>query len=83
MENHEFQVLKAFNFQKYKLDIIVCENTDLSQNNLETQDIDIKKIFKSKLYKLMTDNKYKLINIVNSDLVFCRKKNDKRYRIYN
>ena len=48
-----------------------------------TQDIDIKKIFKSKLYKLMTDNKYKLINIVNSDLVFYRKKNDKRYRIYN
>ena len=31
----------------------------------------------------MTDNKYKLINIVNSDLVFYRKKNDKRYRIYN
>ena len=83
VENHEFSVLKNFNFEKYKIDIIVCENTDLSQNNLETQDINIKKIFKSKLYKLMTDNKYKLINIVNSDLVFCRKKNDKRYRIYN
>jgi hypothetical protein len=83
VENHEFNVLKNFNFKKYKIDIIVCENTDLSQNNLETQDINIKKIFKSKLYKLMTDNKYKLINIVNSDLVFCRKKNDKRYRIYN
>jgi hypothetical protein len=83
VENHEFNVLKNFNFKKYKIDIIVCENTDLSQNNLETQDINIKKIFKSKLYKLMTDNKYKLINIVNSDLVFYRKKNDKRYRIYN
>ena len=83
VENHEFNVLKNFNFKKYKIDIIVCENTDLSQNNLETQDINIKKIFKSKLYKLMIGNKYKLINIVNSDLVFYRKKNDKRYRIYN
>ena len=83
VENHEFNVLKNFNFKKYKIDIIVCENTDLSQNNLETQDINIKKNFKSKLYKLMIGNKYKLINIVNSDLVFYRKKNDKRYRIYN
>ena len=74
MENHEFQVLKAFNFQKYKIDIIVCENTDLSQNNLETQDQNLKNIFKSKLYKLLALNNYKLINLVNSDLVFYRQK---------
>ena len=74
MENHEFQVLKAFNFQKYKIDIIVCENTDLSQNNLETQDQNLKNIFKSKLYKLLVANHYKLINLVNSDLVFYRQK---------
>ena len=74
VENHEFQVLKAFNFQKYKIDIIVCENTDLSQNNLETQDQNLKNIFKSKLYKLLALNNYKLINLVNSDLVFYRQK---------
>ena len=74
VENHEFQVLKAFNFQKYKIDIIVCENTELSQNNLETQDQNLKNIFKSKLYKLLALNNYKLINLVNSDLVFYRQK---------
>jgi hypothetical protein len=76
VENHEFHVLKTFDFKKYKIDIIVCENTDLSQNNLETQDQNLKNIFKSKLYKLLVANHYKLINLVNSDLVFHRKKND-------
>ena len=36
----------------------------------------LKNIFKNKLYKLLNVNYYKLINLVNSDLVFCRKKND-------
>ena len=34
----------------------------------------LKNIFKNKLYKLLNVNHYKLINLVNSDLVFYRQK---------
>jgi len=74
VENYEYEVLKNFNFKKYKVDLIVAECLDLSQKKLEmyTQSLDF--IMKSKLYKLLIKNNYKLINWVNSDLVFFNKK---------
>ena len=74
VENYEYEVLKNFNFKKYKVDLIVAECLDISQKKLEiyTQSLDF--IIKSKLYKLLIKNNYKLINWVNSDLVFFNKK---------
>ena len=76
VENHEYEVLKNFDFKKHKIRLIVCENTDMSQKNLETQNINFKQIFNSKIYKLLKKNNYKLINLVNSDLVFYKAEND-------
>ena len=74
VENYEYEVLKNFNFKKYKVDLIVAECLDISQKKLEmyTQSLDF--IIKTKLYKLLIKNNYKLINWVNSDLVFFNKK---------
>jgi len=73
IENHEYEVLKNFNFQKYKIDVIVTEYTDMSQEKLEilTQSLDY--LLNTNLYKLLIKNNYKLVNWVNSDLVFIRK----------
>jgi len=73
VENHEYEVLKNFNFKKYKIDVLVIEFTDLS-NKLETYNLSADKIMKSKIYKLLFKNYYRLINWVNSDLVFIHKK---------
>ena len=73
IENHEYEVLKDFDFGKYKIDVIVTEWTDLTQNKLEIYNQSIEKIQKSKIYNLFIENNYKLINWVNSDLVFARK----------
>ena len=73
IENHEYEVLKDFDFGKYKIDVIVTEWTDLTQNKLEIYNQSIEKIQKSKIYNLFIKNNYKLINWVNSDLVFARR----------
>ena len=73
IENHEYEVLKDFDFGKYKIDVIVTEWTDLTQNKLEIYNQSIEKIQKSKIYNLFIENNYKLINWVNSDLVFARR----------
>tara|TARA_B100000945_G_C20412282_1_gene613235 strand:+ start:948 stop:1640 length:693 start_codon:yes stop_codon:yes gene_type:complete len=77
VENHEFQVLKSFNFQKYKIDVVVIEFTDLSKK-LETYNLSVEKIIRSKIYKLLCKNNYRLINWVNSDLIFLHKKSNLR-----
>ena len=60
IENHEYEALMNFNFDKYNVDVIVAECTDISQKKLE-------------IYNQTIENNYKLINWVNSDLVFIRK----------
>tara|TARA_B110000037_G_scaffold85654_1_gene101600 strand:+ start:504 stop:1214 length:711 start_codon:yes stop_codon:yes gene_type:complete len=72
IENYEYEALKNFNFQKYQIDLIVTECTDLEQNKLETYTQSLNYITNTNLYKLLIENNYKLINWVNSDLVFCR-----------
>ena len=64
---------EVFNFNKYKADTIVTEWTDISQKKLEIYNQSLELIQSSKMYKLLIKNNYKLINWVNSDLVFIRK----------
>ena len=72
IENYEFDALKNFNFNKYNIDIIVTEITDVKIKNLETYNLSLENIIKSNLYKLLISNSYKLINWVNADLIFAR-----------
>ena len=73
IENHEYEVLKNFDFKNYKISVIVTEIHDLDQSKLEIYNQNIEKILENKLYKLLILNGYKLINWVNSDLIFVRK----------
>lgn len=72
IENYEYQVLKSFNFNKYKPDVVVAEIHNIKQKDLEiyTQSLDF--ILKSNLYKLMLKNNYKLVNWIHSDFIFVR-----------
>ena len=53
IENHEYEALQNFNFKKYKIDLIVTEFTNLSGKKIETYNLSISEIFKSKIYKFM------------------------------
>lgn len=72
IENYEYEALKNFNFDKYNIDIIVSEITDVNIKDLELYNLSLETITKSNLYKLLIENKYKLINWVNADLIFAR-----------
>ena len=73
IENHEFEALKNFNFLKYKVDVLIVESTDVSLKKLEMYNQSLDFITKSKVYNLIVNNGYKLINWIHSDLVFVRK----------
>ena len=73
IENHEYEALKNFKFNKYKIDCIIIELINTKSKKIETQNQNLEFIFKSKIYKLLTKNKYRLINWVNSDLIFFHK----------
>ena len=73
IENYEYEALKNFNFQKYQIDLVVTEYTDINQSKLETYTQSLDYIINTNIYKLLEKNEYKLINWVNSDLVFVRK----------
>ena len=74
IENYEYEALKEFKFDKYNIDVIVSEVTDVDSSKLELFNNSLEKIMNSKIYELLTRNNYKLINWVNSDLVFVNKK---------
>ncbi len=73
IENHEYEALKNFKFNKYKIDCIVIELLNIKNKRIETQNQSLNYIIKSKIYKLLIKNKYYLVNWVNSDLVFFHK----------
>ena len=72
IENHEYEALKNFNFLKYKIDVIVTECIDLTQKKPEMYNKSLNFIMSSNIYKLLLNNNYKLINWVQSDLIFVR-----------
>ncbi len=73
IENHEYEALKNFKFNKYKIDCIIIELINTKSKYIETQNQNLEFIFKSKIYNLLIKQKYKLINWVNSDLIFFHK----------
>ena len=73
IENYEYEALENFNFDKYKIDVFIIEFTDVKQKKLEVYYQSLEFILNSKIYNLLVKNNYKLINWVNSDLVFIRK----------
>ena len=73
IENHEYEALENFNFDMYKIDVFIIEFTDVKQKKLEVYYQSLEFILNSKIYNLLIKNNYKLINWVNSDLVFIRK----------
>ena len=74
IENHEYEALKNFKFKKYNIDCIVIVILNTSKQKIETQNQNLDFILKSNVFKLLKENNYKLINWVNSDLVFINKK---------
>lgn len=76
IENYEYEALKEFNFDKYNVDVIVSEITNIKSEKLELYDNSLEDITGSKIYELLTNNNYKLVNWINSDLVFVNKKSN-------
>ena len=74
IENHEYEALKLFKFKKYNFDCIVIEILNTSNKEIETHNQSLDFVQKSNVYKLLIKNNYKLVNWVNSDLVFVNKK---------
>ena len=67
-------ILHNYWFKKYNIDCIAIEILNTSNREIETQNQNLDFIFKSNVFKLLKKNNYKLINWVNSDLVFVNKK---------
>ncbi len=70
VEGHELNVLRSFDFLRYKPKVIVVEFLDLTVNNLEIKNLDINKVLNSEIYSLLKDHNYTLVNSIYSDLVF-------------
>ena len=65
VENYEYNILKNFNFEKYKIDVIVVEIHDYKQEKLEIFNQSIEYVLNSNVYSLLTKNNYKMINWYN------------------
>ena len=59
-------------FSKYNVEVLIVEITDTNLKELEMYNQSLDFITKSKVYKLITENGYKLVNWIHSDLVFVR-----------
>ena len=71
VEGNELNVLKGFNFNKYKPTVIVLEFIDPFIKEFYHHKIE--NIIKSEIYRFMKSKKYKLINWVHDDLIFIYK----------
>ena len=70
VEGSELNVLKNFDFKKYKPKVVVLEFLDLTLDKLEIKNINLKNILNSNIYNLLISNDYNLVNILHADLVF-------------
>ena len=71
VEGFELNVLKGFDLNKYKPDLIMIEFIDTKIKEYYLQNID--NILNSNIYIYMDKNNYKLINWIHDDLVFVPK----------
>ena len=73
VEGHELNILKGFNINKYKPDLIIIEFIDPVIKEYYLKDIN--NVLDSTIYKNMDMNNYKLVNWVHDDLIFVPKNN--------
>ena len=73
VEGHELEVIKGFNLDKYKPNLIILEFIDPNIKEFYHQKIE--NILESKLYMYMNDHGYKLVNWIHDDLIFMPKNN--------
>ena len=71
VEGFELNVLKGFDINKYKPDLVIIEFIDIKIKEFYFQNID--NILNSEIYYHMDNHGYKLINWVHDDLVFVPK----------
>ena len=68
VEGHEINVLKGFNFKKYKPKLVVLEFIDTSIKEFYEQKFE--NVINSDIHKLMEKENYKLINWIHDDLIY-------------
>ena len=68
VEGHELNVLKGFDLNKYKPELIIIEFIDINIKEYYLNEID--NVLSSDIYKFMKKHDYKLINWVHDDLIF-------------
>ena len=73
VEGHEFDVLKNFDIQLYKPNIVSVEFIDYQMKELEFKNNDINQVLESDIYKYFISNDYYFINWSHADLIFAHK----------
>jgi FkbM family methyltransferase len=73
VEGYEINVLKGFDINRYKPDIIILEFIDNSVKKQEFYNNKIQNLINSEIYKYMSENNYSFVNWVGFDLVFISK----------
>jgi FkbM family methyltransferase len=73
VEGYEMNVLRGFDINKYKPDIIVLEFMDFVIKGQEFYNNKIQDLINSDLYKHMSHNNYIFVNWIGFDLVFVSK----------
>ena len=63
-------VLKGFDINKYRPDIIVLEFIDNALKKQEFYNHNVQNVINSEVYKYMLLNKYSFVNWIGFDLVF-------------
>ena len=63
-------VLKGFDINKYRPNIIVLEFIDNALKKQEFYNHSIQNVVNSEVYKYMSSNNYSFVNWIGSDLVF-------------
>ena len=66
-------VLKGFDINRYRPDIIVLEFIDNASKEQEFYNNKIQNLINSEIYKYMSRNNYSFVNWVGFDLVFISK----------
>ena len=73
VEGYEMNVLKGFDINRYRPDIIVLEFIDYASKEQEFYNNKIQNLINSEIYKYMSQNNYSFVNWVGFDLVFISK----------
>ena len=73
VEGHELEVLKNFDINLYKPNIVSVEFIDYQMKELEFKNNNIDRVIESDIYKYFISNEYCFINWSHADLIFAHK----------